>query len=398
MAIARRLAFLPLLLLLAACGPEAGQPPRAPEPMPVQGVTLGLAATAQIEDAAEVTGSVRSRSVTAVSSRIMGRILALPVAEGSRVEPGQLLAELDDREILAQLRRAEAGLAEAEAGLTEVAKAAAAAAAAQAAAEAQRDLAASTLARFRTLLERQAVAPQEFDQVLARHRASLAEVERAAAEGQAILARRGQILARMESARAEIHSVEVLRTHARITASRAGLVTAKHAEVGAMASPGVPLLTLEDPRRYWLELAVPESLLPRLRVGQSLRLEIEGADLSATARVSEILPATDPATRTAQVRIALPDSGRLRSGLFGRAWIPTGGRKVLQVARAGVVERGQLQGVYVVGPDSVARFRLVRIGQLRGEAVEVLSGLADGERIVTAGTERVVDGARVQAP
>jgi membrane fusion protein, multidrug efflux system len=221
-------------------------------------------------------------------------------------------------------------------------------------------------------------------------------VERAIAEGQTIQAKRAQVLARMESARAEIASTQVMRGYAKIAAPFDGIVTVKHTDVGGLAAPGAPLLTLEDNRRYWLEVAVPDSQVRGLKPRQSLQVSIEAAGFSGTASVSEILPAADAATRTTLVRLDLPGQSGLRSGLFGRAAIPVERRQAMQVARKAVVERGQLQGVYVVGQDNIARFRLIRTGATRRDAVEVLSGLASGEQIVLAGVERVSDGVRIQ--
>jgi RND family efflux transporter MFP subunit len=240
------------------------------------------------------------------------------------------------------------------------------------------------------------VAPQEYDQVVARHKAAVAEVERAIAEGQALQAKRQQVQARIESARAELASLHVMQGYAKIVAPMNGVVTVKHADVGSLAAPGTPLLTLEDPRRYWLEVAAPESQAARIRRGQSLAVQVEAAGLSTTATVSEIIPAADPTTRTTLIRLDLPASARLRSGLFGRVWVPMGRRQAIRVAREAVVERGQLQGVYVIGQDNIARFRLIRTGATGQGVVEILSGLTGGESVVVAGTERVTDGARIQ--
>jgi len=245
-------------------------------------------------------------------------------------------------------------------------------------------------------MDRKAVAPQEYDQVAAQQKAAAAAVERAIAEGQAIQSKRGQILARMDTARTEIASVQVMRSYAKISAPFAGIVTTKHTDVGGLAAPGVPLLTLEDNRRYWLEIAVPDSQVGGLKRGQSLRIAVEGAGVSGTATITEIVPTADQATRTTLVRLDLPASPQLRSGLFGRAWILAGRRQAIQVAREAVVERGQLQGVYVVGQDDIARFRLIRTGATRQGSVEIVSGLTSGEQIVLQGVERVSDGARIQ--
>ena len=397
MSISRRAFALALIALsLAACGKDSAHPPKAAEPPVVQDVTVGAATASDLDDLAEVTGTVRSRTVTTLSSKIVGRIVALHVREGSVVEAGQLLIELDDQDIAAQTRRAEAGLREAEAAMAEVDRGIAAAAAGQAAAEAQRDLAVSTLARYQRLLDRKSVAPQEYDQVAAQQKAAAAAVDRAIAEGQAIQSKRAQVLARIETARTEIAGTQVMRGYAKIAAPFAGIVTTKHAEVGGLAAPGAPLLTLEDNRRYWLEAAVPDSQIAGLKRGQSLQVAVEGAGFSGAAPVSEIVPTADQATRTTLVRLDLPASPQLRSGLFGRAWIPAGRRQAIQVARQAVVERGQLQGVYVVGQDGIARFRLIRTGAMHSGGIEVLSGLTSGEQVITSGVEHVTDGARIQ--
>jgi len=125
-------------------------------------------------------------------------------------------------------------------------------------------------------------------------------------------------------------------------------------------------------------------------------VSVDAASLSTRATVGEIVPAADPSTRTVQVRLDLPASPQLRSGLFGRAWIPVGRRSVLHVPQAAVIERGQLQGVYVVGQDGIARFRLIRTGAAHQGAVEVLSGLTPGEQVIVAGLEQVKDGARIE--
>jgi multidrug efflux pump subunit AcrA (membrane-fusion protein) len=394
----RRSALLPLALavLVAACRSEPPAPPKAAEPPVVRDVAVAAVQPTDVVETQEVMGSVASRTTTPISSKIVGRIQALHAREGSQVNAGQLLVELDDQDIAAQVRRAEAGLAEAQAALVEVERAIAASAAARAAAEAQRDLAEKTLARYRRLLERKSVAPLEFDQVAARHTAASAEVDRAIAEGQAVQARRQQVLARIEGVRAEIAGVGAQRQYTRIHAPIAGIVTAKHAEVGAIAAPGAPLLTLEDSQRYWLEAMVPESRIAGLRPGQSLQVSVEAAGIAGTALVREILPAADPGTRTTLARLDLPPSPRLRSGQFGRVWIPAGRRQAIRVPHQAVVERGQLEGVYAVGPDGIARFRLVRTGAERDGEIEILSGLTAGEQIVVGGVEKVRDGVRIE--
>jgi multidrug efflux pump subunit AcrA (membrane-fusion protein) len=95
------------------------------------------------------------------------------------------------------------------------------------------------------------------------------------------------------------------------------------------------------------------------------------------------------------VKLDLPAHPDVRSGLFGRAQFSGEARQALSVPLSAVVERGQLTSVYVVDAQDIARLRLITTGERRAERVEVLSGLAAGERIVVDGTDRVGDGVRV---
>lgn len=393
-----RQALIGVLLSLAvvACGKEPAHEAKPPEPPVARGVTVATVAPVETEETAEAMGTVKSKTTTTISSRIVGAVLAIHVREGSQVQAGAPLVELDDRDIATTVRRAEAGLAEAEAAQVEVERAIAAAEAGRAAAEAQRDLAASTLKRYQQLLERKSVALLEYDQVVARHKAAVADVERAAAEIAALRAKRVQVQSRIEGARADIAGVKVNQSYTEITAPFAGLVTVKHADVGVMAAPGTPLLTLEDNRHYRLEVSVPESQGSAIRLGQTLPVSVDAAGLATRATVGEIVPGADPSTRTIQVRLDLPASAKLRSGLFGRAWIPAGRRTAIRLPQTAILERGQLQGVYVVGPDGIARFRLIRTGAAQQGTVEVLSGLTPGEQVIVAGLEQVKDGARIE--
>ena len=386
-----------LALPLIACGREPVPTASAPEPPVVRDVAIGVISAASLDETAEVTGTVKARRTTTLSSNVTGRVVALHAQEGTEVRVGQVLVELDDQDIASQLRRAEAGLRETEAAVTETDRAIAAAAAGKTAAEAQRALAVTTLGRYQRLLERKSIAPVEYDQIAAQQKTATAAVERADAETQVVQSKRTQVLARIDAAKAEIAGIRVLRGYTKISAPFDGVVTGKHTEVGGLAAPGAPLLTLEAQRQYWLELSIPDAQLAPLKPGQSVRSAVEAAGLAVNAPISEILPSADPATRSTLVRLNLPASPRLRSGQFGRAWIPAGRRTALVVPRTAVIERGQLQGVYVVGQDRIARFRLIRIGGVHPGGVEVLSGLTTGEQVVLRGVERVSDGARIAA-
>lgn len=399
--------FLSLILyivfsnfLLAAC---AGKKPAAEQAAPGIAVQTEVVKLAPIEDSYEAVGAVRSAASSVLSARIMGVILAIRAREGDRVRAGQLLVQLDDRDAMAQVRKAQAGLQEARQGLDEVARSIAAAESAKASADANKELATSTFQRFKMLLERRSVSQQEFDEVQAKYRSAVAEADRAREMREALLARKAQIASRVEQAEADVANARIVADYSRITSPIDGIITAKHAEVGSMAVPGAPLLTVEDNTKYRLEVSVEESRLSAIHLGQQASLQIDSLTSEPfVGQVSEIVPEADPASRTFMVKIDLPASASktspsaLRSGLYGKARFAIGEKTAITIPIKAVIERGQLVQVYVVDLTGTARLRLIKLGKRTGERVEALSGLSDGDRVVIEGVESLADGSKVR--
>jgi multidrug efflux pump subunit AcrA (membrane-fusion protein) len=384
-----------LTMTVASCGkkPEA----TAEQPPVVKGARVERVSISPIEDYYEATGTVRSKTTTVLSSKIMGTVIRLRVREGDKAPAGQVLVEIDNRDASAQLQKASAGLRQTQEGLAEVEQAINAAKSAQSAAEANQRLADSTYARYQALLERKSISPQEFDEVKAKQEIAEAEARRAADTLKMMTAKKQQVLAQIDQAKAEIANAQVQVSYARIASPISGVVVAKHTEVGSTATPGAPLLTIEDGSRYRLEVAVEESQLGKIRIGERARLRIDalGAD-DLDGGVSEITPAADPMSRSYAVKIDLPARQGLRSGLYGAARFVSGLKQAILIPRKAVVQRGQLAGVFVVDDAGIARLRLIKTGKSYGESVEALSGLSDGERIVVDGVANVSDGSRIQ--
>jgi multidrug efflux system membrane fusion protein len=384
--------------LAAAC---SKQQEAAPETPPVvKGAKVAAVTPSALEDYYEAVGTVRSQTTIVLSAKIMGSVTALHAREGDRVRAGQIVIEIDNRDAVAQLQKAQAGLNEAQQALAEVEQAVGAAQAARAAAEANQRLAAATYARYQTLLERRSVSPQEFDEVKARHQVAEAEADRAARMLHTLAAKKNQMLAKIEQAKADIANAQVYLSYARLAAPIHGLVIARQTEVGSIAAPGAPLLTIEDGARYRLEAAVEESQIGKIRLKDAARVRIDALGPEELAgSVAEIVPAADPASRSYTVKINLPSSKAepaLRSGLYGTARFITGQRTALTIPHKAIVQRGQLAGVYVVDESSVAHLRLIKTGKAYGDQVEVLAGLNEGERIVVEAVAAVRDGSRVQ--
>jgi multidrug resistance efflux pump len=340
---------------------------------------------------------VRSKTTTVLSSKVTGTVIRLRVREGDKVRAGQLLIEIDNRDANAQLQKANAGLRQTQEGLAEVEQAMKAATSAQAAAEANKRLTDATYARYRALLERKSVSPQEFDEVKAKQEVAEAEARRASDSLRMLAAKRQQALALIDQAQADIAYAQVVVSHGRIAAPVNGITVAKHTEVGSTATPGTPLLTIEDSSCYQLEVAVDESKLGQIRIGDKARLRIDALGIhDVEAGVSEIRPAADPLSRSYAVKVDLPPSPSLRSGLYGTARFTGGQKETILIQQKAVVEHGQLVGVFVVGDSGIARLRLIKTGKRYGEKVQILSGLSEKEHIVVDGLANVSDGSRVQ--
>jgi RND family efflux transporter MFP subunit len=359
--------LLPLaaFIFLAGCGEKAATGP-AKRPA-VSGVSVAALEPVSVDEITEATGTVIASKVSVVSSRVMGTVTALLVKEGDPVEPGQLLLTIDDRDAAEREAGAEAGLKEAEKALEAAGK--------------NRELAEVTFKRYGKMYEEKAISRQEMDQFETAHRLAGVEVER--------------VQQMVKRAAAGLAEARLFRSFSRVTSPIRGRVTEKRTDPGSMAVPGMPLLTLEGTASYEARIAVDESLARSLRIGMPVRVAIPALNLQTSGKITEILPAVDPGSRSLTAKVALSGPG-LRSGLYVKVGIVSGKREVLLAPRPAVVEKGQLTGLYAVDGSGVVSFRLVRTGRESGGRLEILSGVKAGERVIVSGVEKAVDGGLVE--
>jgi RND family efflux transporter MFP subunit len=288
----------------------------------------------------EVIGTVRARNSAAISSTVVGKVSALPVTLGGSVRSGDVLARISAEEISAQVEQSDAVYARAKADFD----------------------------RAQRLLDHEAIPKAQYDAAVADLR--LAHGRRAEAGAMA--------------------------GHTVLRAPFAGVVTAKQANVGDTAMPGQTLLVLEDPRSLRLEATVPEIAARSLRPGQTVPIRLDGGR-EHTGVVAEISPAADPVSRTVLAKVDLPADPALHSGVLGRLLLLSSQARSIVIPPGSLVRRGQLEEVFVV-EGGRARLRLVKSGQVRADgATEILSGLSDGDAVVTSGIAGLVDGQPVEA-
>jgi RND family efflux transporter MFP subunit len=226
-----------------------------------------------------------------------------------------------------------------------------------------RQQAEADLKRLASLYEQKILSPAEFDSAQARARISTASLAEA----------------------------ETLLGYTKVTAPFSGVITRKYADVGDLATPGKPLLEMEDSTALRLEADVPEAVVGKLKLGDKLPVRISALENGLEGIVSEIAPAADPNSRTFLVKLDLPNVPGLRAGQFGRVAMPVGETSALRVPISAVVQRGQMEIVFVVS-DGKAQLRLVKTGKRIGDEVELVSGVSAGEKIVTENAAGLIDG------
>lgn len=329
------LAALACVALLLAPGSAAGAPP-----LETQLVQAVAGSNVLIAD-----GVVEATRQSAIAAQVPARIVEMKVRAGDVVKAGQVLLRLDNRAVAGELAASEAQAASARVQL---------------------DVAQREYERSQRLFTQKYISQAAMD---------VAEAKWKSAEAQ------------KNASVAQAGVVSTQSTFTTLIAPFAGVVAVVNVEQGDMATPGMPLLTLYDPTLLRVVASVPEGRAGAIDPARRVRIEIGGAASGAivTEAVSvQVLPTVDPATHSRQVRLTLPDTGpAFTPGTFARVQLPLTGTAAasLTVPVSAVVRRPEFNAVYVVTTDGKPQLRQVRLGRTRGDLVEVLSGIAAGERV-----------------
>lgn len=340
------------LLVIAGCGadPAAEQA----EVRDIAGKTAPARLTA-VPVVVTATGSLEAESSVMVSTRMMGWVKKIHVVEGQSVAKGDPLISIDDTDLQAKKKQAEAGIDAAKAVLANAEKMA---------------------ERFENLYAEKSVSKAQLDDVLTG---------------------RDQAKAGVQMAKAGLAEVNVHLTYLDITAPSDGVVARKMIETGNMANPGMPMLILEQAGRVKVIAHVGEKDISGLEAGDPVTVDVsslEGAIYET--ELARAIPTANPGSRTYDVEAYLdnPD-GRLKSGMFARMTIPVGSRQAVLVPQAAIIRRGQLTGLWTVGEGRLASLRWIRLGRPQGDLVEVLSGMDGNETIVLSSDQPLREGDRV---
>jgi RND family efflux transporter MFP subunit len=328
-------------LTLAACGGEHKSETSTATATPVRanGSTLVLKDTT-VNTTFDASGVAEPLQQAMVSTKLMGTVIAVRVHEGEMVRAGQVLAEIDARDLTAKAAQVSASIADAEAMHKE---------------------ASAHAARFTALYNDSAATKVQYDAAMT----GLARAE-----------------AGLRAAKAGAGELDAVRSYASVRAPFSGTVTMRHADPGAFAAPGMPLLTVQDASSLRISVSAPSDAVRGLSRGTNLTAMIDGQ--SVTAVVEGVVPSSASNLFTVNALVSNRD-GAMRAGSAATLSLPLGTTSGIVVPVAALVRDGDLVGV-IVRANGVDDRRWVRLGTVTATHAEVTGGLKAGETIVIPDT------------
>ena len=334
-------------------------------------VELGDARHELVTEQLTVVGNLIGAATVDVAPKVSGRLEAVTVRLGDPIRRGGLIARVEDEEILQQVKQAEAAF---EVGRATIRQR-----------DADLTFAKTNLERSQNLFAQELLSSQDIDDAKARHQAAVAQRDLARAQF-------AQADARLEELRITLANTE-------IRSPVDGFVGRRNLDPGAFVTSATPVVSVVDIAFVRLVVNLVEKDLSRVRPGVTAEVEVDaypGETFDGT--VARIAPILDPATRTAEMEIEIPNSDfRLKPGMYARVDLLVSERPdALVVPRNAVVSVDNRRGVFVVNDDgATVRFQEVTTGIENQERAEILSGVEDGMTVVTIGAAGLIDGARI---
>jgi len=318
-----------LVLGFAACGAAA------------QGLETAEVQYREVDVTYAAEALVEAVRQSTVAAQVTGRIVELNYDVGDYVKKGQVIVRIDESEARQVLAGSEAQVAQAEAAF---------------------ENARINVDRTRNLAAQNFVSKSALDK---------AEADFRVAEAQ------------LKAARAAAGQAATSKSYTVVVAPYSGVVSARHVEVGEMATPGKPLMTGFDPAAMRVVASVPQYKVAEVRGSPRASIEIPSLNRWIEGKAITVLPSADPRSHSTSVRVDLPGSQKdLYPGMFARAHFTVGRARKLVMPVGSVVRRSEVSGVYVVDPGGAVRFRQVRLGEPAGQGlIEVLAGVSAGERV-----------------
>ena len=310
----------------------------------VQTVELG-----EIPLMAVVPGSIVPEQKAQISSRLIGYIKGLEVKVGQTVKRGQLLFSIDSADINSQIVQANAGYQQAIAGLND--------------AKLDYD-------RFTQLYKEESVSKQQYDKIRLQY--SVAQQSVAAAKS-------------------ALNQAKEQLNYANVKAPFDGVIVDKMAVAGDLASPGKPIVVIENTASLIVQTEVAGDLFAVIKMGDEASVLVDGQPGPLVGTIYTLVASANPKTRTHTVKLSLPAISNVNSGTFARVSFKRDIRQTMMVPKSAIVNRAGIEGVFV-NENGKAFFHMVRTGLEIGDKVEIQAGLALGEQIVVDNNQSMLNG------
>lgn len=348
------------LLVLSACSHKDKKEAVANTDQPIA-VSVATP-SGDVQSGVNISGQIEASQTANISTRVMGYITMLKVKAGDRVGKGQLLATISNQDILAKRAQADAMIAEAQASVSSAKK---------------------DFDRFAALYQQQSATAKELDNVTLQYSAAKA---------------------RMEGARQMRNEVNAMLGYTSLTAPFSGIVTQKLADAGSMASPGMPILTIEQSGSYQVSAAVPENTINQIKQGAAAVVTINAINKTINGTVAQINQSSQYTGGQYIIKVTIADKDKmgLYAGMYANVSIPvketvavkTTGNAVM-VPLSSIERKDQLTGLYTISSNNTALLRWVRLGKTYGDQVEVLSGLEKNEQFILSAEGKLYNGSPV---
>ena len=349
-------------LALASCSSKEKQEPSSTKVDSAILVTIA-SPTGNNGNGLSLSGQVEAGQTVQISTRVMGYITYLKVKAGDHVSKGQLLVSISNDDILAKRAQADAMIAEAEAAVKNAKK---------------------DEERFNALYKQQSASAKELDNINLQYSSAKA---------------------RLDGAKQMRSEINAMLAYTNLTAPFSGMVSQKMAEAGAMASPGMPILTIEEGGAFQISASVPENLIAQVHQGAEATISIKAIDKNIKGTVVQINQSSQftGGQYLIKIRLSGADQKGLYSGMYANVFIPiksttnlTNTESPIMVPVAAITYKNQLAGLYTVSSNNTALLRWVRLGKITGNMVEVLTGLQKDETYISSAEGKLFNGAPVK--
>lgn len=322
-------------------------------------------------DQITVVGNLIGAATVDAVPKAQGRLESVYVKLGDPVRRGQAIAKIEDRELLEQVKQAEATYNVSQATIRQR--------------EADLRLAQTNLDRSKSLYDRDLLPRSTMDDTDARYQAALAQLDLAKAQ--------------MDQSKARLDELKINLANTMITSPVDGFIGKRTLDPGASVGVNTSFISVVDIRTVRLVINVVEKDLRRITVGTNADVEVDAfPGETFLGHVARVAPILDPATRTAQVEIEIPNSQfRLKPGMYARVrFTVEKHEKALVVPTLAVVDQAGKLGVFLQNEDT-ATFHEVKVGIEHQDVTEIVSGLDEGQRIISTGAAALREGDRIAA-